>query len=117
MGDYEHEYGLLAEAIIRQAIYDYQNALRYVQTAINKEHGRYERYIDTDQFDSCKLKNMPAAKDLLQERCAECERFFNSRWYATLINIPGKRFVDRINIGVSTGNLVRTKREFASGGD
>lgn len=120
MNDFEHEYGLLVEAIIRQAIYDYQNTLKYLPTATNtdcRKHNRCEKTIDLDFYDSAKLKEMSMAKNLLQERVDECEKFFNSKWYAALLTIPGQRFIDRVNWGIATGNLICTRREFATGGD
>lgn len=110
MNDFEHEYGLLVEAIIYQAVLDYQGALKYKKNHADQFDGDFVKCrANISCYDSWSLKNIQNAPGFVQQRIEECEKFFNSRWFKQLWNYDGKRIIDRVN----NGKPLRFKRNYA----
>ena len=68
------EYGALANAIVLQAIYDYEEAIAVLATEYHPETLEQEKKIAMKKMRASNMKN-------------DCEMFFASAWYSTLTTI------------------------------
>lgn len=110
MNDFEHEYGLLVEAIIYQAVLDYQGALKYKKNHADLfGNDLVKCKADIYHCDSWSLKKIQNAPGFVQSRIEECEDFFCSRWFKQLWDYDGQKIIDRVN----TGKEIRFKRNYA----
>lgn len=69
----------LAAAIVQQACEDYRKALRQAWAC------RFQR-----------TAGESSRKTMADSRIAECERFFNSDWFADLVDIDGPMPADKL---------------------